>query len=996
MKTSSLFEKSAFVYFVTCLFFSTRNLFTVKAPSSIWELVLPIKIYLLILPALFLFTLWIYRSNYSLRFRKLISGVFVAHILGIYTDFYLLIFTNHPWQFFSNIYQCFIFEWDNPENWWPILFFVVPSIVALWAAVWLVAPVFIMPLVRVIIRRIKQPEVRGDCMKKGDHKDFALKFENEPSSMGLIEADTEDNTKMEKESNPIGNNSGDKVGDNDRGSEVHKKDDMKNNNSNKYIFRQHLEDLRNIEKMLHYTHILGLNAYWGDGKSFVMDEFCRKAEEDKSFYTIRIELLSYRYNEFEKVLLHKLTGLLKYCHIFSIQLEEYRAVLGKNWWGRLVGTFFLGLTDEKQAIWGSMSKVLTGLPRNVLIVYEDLERIDNIEYIKRILSISEKLMSADKSNVYVIYEYDKRALLTKSGLSPDYIEKFIPHEVNLSHVSFYSMIDQVLFYMRVDKPDWVKEEDMESLEDTKNLVEDAQVWNRYLLSLDPFDMESDIDSITPRRIIHFLQGVTENIHLIKDKFHGKWEEKKQLVNTEFQLEKRLIKAFCFVKHFMPEEYMKLKAGKNILKQPLFSAMKLKEVNQGDGKSERRIISQSYYDMTHDSNGSVKEDMVEKAKKSINSSLENRRVYSMLLMFEFMNDFEMLGHPDEYDSMGNPLHPWFGMSEYMRHLFVEERNAFINQFIWHLLQNGIESRSGAVEIFDYFKKNIMDDANEQKRKSGWFGLQGIMMDSQDLICPNTIYASNKLENSWSIIALGLLVLEGIEKEWLLEGTDEQRYLIENNKVSGMENKWLFRSLTNINSFITHQINKEKQIKEFKYMSAAESRLTFINENKRLPLKGAEWITLLNLFNFLAGPGTEKFNADEFIGFISFIDARYPNVYKAYMIEFNEIYHQDKKSGLNRVEEERLIYFAIRYISLLPYLVPELIEHSGEQFFTNLWNTVTGDDRRNYLEQEVITPLIKQIDEIKTKDTSDGKGNEDMNMAVDFLRNLEQLLGAYKKD
>ena len=100
MRTSSLLEKSAFIYLVTCMFFSTMNLFIVEVPSSIWELVLPIKIYLLILPVLFLSTLWIYRSRYSSQFRKLISAVFVAHVLGIYTDFYLLIFTDRPWLFF--------------------------------------------------------------------------------------------------------------------------------------------------------------------------------------------------------------------------------------------------------------------------------------------------------------------------------------------------------------------------------------------------------------------------------------------------------------------------------------------------------------------------------------------------------------------------------------------------------------------------------------------------------------------------------------------------------------------------------------------------------------------------------------------------------------------------------------------------------------------------------------------------------------------------------
>lgn len=914
MRTSSLLEKSAFIYLVTCMFFSTMNLFIVEVPSSIWELVLPIKIYLLILPVLFLSTLWIYRSRYSSQFRKLISAVFVAHVLGIYTDFYLLIFTDRPWLFFSNIYQCFVFAWDDPENWWSILFFVVPLIVALAPAIWLGGIICTWLELHIVCFCVKINQLR-----QGNHKDFALKFENDPSSMGLIEADTEDNTKTEKGSNPIGNNSGDKVGDKDRESEdresaVHKKDDMKNNNSNKYIFEEHLTDLKNIEKMLHYTHILGVNAHWGDGKSFVMNEFCKKAENDKSFYTIRIELLSYRYNEFEKVLLHKLTGLLKYNHIFSIQLEEFRAVFGKNWWGRLIGAIFLGLTDEKQAIWGSMSTALSNLPRNVLIVYEDLERIDNIEYIKRILSISERLTGAAKTNVYVIYEYDKQALLSKEELKPDYLEKYIPHEVNLSHVSFSSMITQVIQGLKREETDWIKHGDWELLESTVSFLKDAQKWNSYLLALNSFNVESDMDSISTRKVIQFLQDITANIHLMVDELYSKEKDKKKRGNTEFQIEKQVIKGFWFVKHFMPDEYIKLKAKESTFRQPLFSVVESKGAGQEGENSDVHI--ENYYNIAHEIHDlyiKEKEALVQKAKKSISSSLENRRAYSMLLMFGYINVFYMGGKADEYDEAGNPLYSWFGMSIFMRRLYASERNAFIDQIIWHLLQNDITFKSELVRIFDFFKKygmSIKDEKNEQIRNMKWKQLQSIMYGFQDCICPDTIYASNKPENIWAIIALGLLVLEGPENEWE---------------------------------------------------------------------------ALLESFKKLAGPETENFSPDAFIGFISFIDARYPNVYKNCVVLFNKIYGGKKSGGLNFVERRRLVNFAIRYIALLPSLVPQLL---NKRKLAEIWYTFSEGNRLDNLEQQVIASLIKDIKNIQ-EETDGNSFEEELSIASEFLIILQNI-------
>ena len=67
------------------------------------------------------------------------------------------------------------------------------------------------------------------------------------------------------------------------------------------------------------------------------------------------------------------------------------------------------------------------LEKPLLIIYEDLDRINNFEVIQKILGISEKLSS---EHIKIMYQYSKRNLegileveLGKLELSSNYLEK---------------------------------------------------------------------------------------------------------------------------------------------------------------------------------------------------------------------------------------------------------------------------------------------------------------------------------------------------------------------------------------------------------------------------------------------------------------------------------------------------------------------------------------------------------------------------------------------
>lgn len=299
------------------------------------------------------------------------------------------------------------------------------------------------------------------------------------------------------------------------------------------LFTERKYDLKRLIDYLNNFSIVGINGEWGSGKSFLTDHL-------QDFTLIKIDLLSCNIDEIQSVIINEIDKLLKNEGIFSPFSPKLKKIIQQGKLFENISLFFI-----KNDI--SYSEAITGLRNNlrsitkpVVIVYEDLDRVENSTVIKQILGISEKI-SGD--NIKILYQFSEINLLEK-GIDRAYLEKYIPFILNLTDIPFRSTLSYVL-EEKSNKDFLLKEEDFTFLYSPIYLphFKNFDNLNRSLTS-----MRFELTNVTIRKTQLFL---TELNQVITEK-------------EIYKKNKRVVILFFLLKHFYYEAYKKIYPGESIL------------------------------------------------------------------------------------------------------------------------------------------------------------------------------------------------------------------------------------------------------------------------------------------------------------------------------------------------------------------------------------------------------------------------------------------------
>ena len=299
------------------------------------------------------------------------------------------------------------------------------------------------------------------------------------------------------------------------------------------LFVERKYDLERLLNYLNYFSIIGINGEWGSGKSFLTNHL-------KNFILIKIDLLSCNVDEIQTVILNELDKLLKNQGIFSPFSPKLKKILQQGKLFENISQLFV-----KNDI--SYSEAITGLHNNlrsinkpVVIVYEDLDRVENTTVIKQILDISEKIAG---DNVKILYQFSETNLLDK-GIERTYLEKYIPFIFNLTDIPFESTLSYVL-KQEIYKDSLLDEEDFKFLYLPVYLphFNNFNNLNRPLTSI-----KFELKNVTIRKTQLFLN------------------ELNQVINEKgiYKKNKRVVILFFLLKHFYYEAYKKISSGESLL------------------------------------------------------------------------------------------------------------------------------------------------------------------------------------------------------------------------------------------------------------------------------------------------------------------------------------------------------------------------------------------------------------------------------------------------
>lgn len=421
------------------------------------------------------------------------------------------------------------------------------------------------------------------------------------------------------------------------------------------LFRERIFDIQRLEEYLQSFSIVGINGPWGSGKSFLVDHL-----DKNSWIAVKIDLLACNLDEIQTVLLNELDRTLKSEGIFSAYSPKLKKILKKDGLISDIGQIFLrDDTTYSEALTG-FADDLKKLPKPLMIIFEDLDRIDRPDVIRKILGISEKLA---KENIKVIYQYDEKNLLEKDGFDRKYLEKYIPAVVNLTEISFSDLLDHV--FGETEKTEVLKREDFKFLK--RPVYPPVSFGWKFVPK--PFILQ--IPDVTARKVEHFFKEL--QIFMKQE-------------NTIYQDYKREVIVFFVIKHFFDEVYDKLIPGKSLEETFTFSYSDYNDT-----------ITYWWMYCNNEKNNANLADIF--------FSAENHLSAVMISLFQYEWDIYEL--KKDFQS---------AVTESVQNIQKKNKNEQIDRIIWNLLCSGKSEYTDQYRIIRLLQEKVLSQKPEEQESA----------------------------------------------------------------------------------------------------------------------------------------------------------------------------------------------------------------------------------------------------------------------------------------
>lgn len=277
------------------------------------------------------------------------------------------------------------------------------------------------------------------------------------------------------------------------------KEDKISSNTKENLFRERKEDLKRIKEYLLSFDMIGINGEWGSGKTYLMQCLQNDKEMKNKYEFVNIYLLSCNLDNLPQILINELEKVLVKHGVYSRYSNSLRKILASNiLLNSVFGSIFLDTNSFTDSIKGFKYEI-ERLDKTLIIVFEDLDRIDNAEIIKKIFSIAENLVG---NNIKVIYQYDQYNLENiDKCFNRHYLDKYIPYVVNLTPISFYNTANKVLKEYQ-NEYEYVKDSDFTFLH-----INICMNWYLKTLFNKEINYKLTVNNYSVRKVKHFLDEI---------------------------------------------------------------------------------------------------------------------------------------------------------------------------------------------------------------------------------------------------------------------------------------------------------------------------------------------------------------------------------------------------------------------------------------------------------------------------------------------------------
>ena len=415
---------------------------------------------------------------------------------------------------------------------------------------------------------------------------------------------------------------------------------------------------RNLEALSDYIdrfRIIGLNGRWGMGKTFLINRW--KEINGDRYEVIEIDILSCNLNELQLILIKELDKVMSRNRIISRHSDTLRSFLSdKTILFRFKNLVFNTESTYSETIRGFKNE-LNKVDKKIVIIYEDIDRIKDVDIIKNIFAISEKLSS---ERIKIVYQYFE-GNLSDMGFNFEYLEKYIPFKINLTELKFFEVLN---FLFRED----YLNKDVLTNEDFSYLRKHRQAY-RYNVLQKEFGIDREIhlvlSNISIRKVKNFLNELE---YALTRKQYGDYKE--------------VVIGFFLIKHFIPEIY------------------KMLNIDQGLLETIKFKMDSKLYTM---------EDLIRKYKfgevsrhtiSKVFDIEENKMAYCILKLFDYRNN--LVEDVDNYEERAK-----FIMEEPINSLRDRNSNDKKDRLIWNLVGSDKSEYTDYEYVGKRFIKEVLD-------------------------------------------------------------------------------------------------------------------------------------------------------------------------------------------------------------------------------------------------------------------------------------------------
>lgn len=322
----------------------------------------------------------------------------------------------------------------------------------------------------------------------------------------------------------------------------------KNEISDKEIFPERGEDIKYILNFIENKDnknitTLGIDSKFGTGKTFIVDKILEKLNTEE-YEQIKVRCLFLEKEEVYYYIIEKIKKVLSKNLIFISNLKKFHKSILKIFDNKFLGGLNELLSDSsKTDEIDNLKDIIRKLKKTIIIVFDDIDRTQDIEKIEKILSFISDF-SIKNVKILVLFSLDNLKKIGKR-FTRDYVEKYIPLVREITKISFVNLLKSEIEKSELNEEDFkflyiFEQKDFMIYPDDEEKQKKEFKFARNIYSLlGIYDISIKEKEVTPRQVENFIEEVIELL---------KYE------NFNTNIEKRILITYVFLKHIFYEEF----------------------------------------------------------------------------------------------------------------------------------------------------------------------------------------------------------------------------------------------------------------------------------------------------------------------------------------------------------------------------------------------------------------------------------------------------------